>query len=66
MRIIFITLLIASVAIIMFQLGKNSQPKHLNKTIVLTLQNDTLQPSEGDLMRVQYINNKKVYLCIID
>jgi len=52
--------------IIMFQLGKNSQTKHLNKTIVLTLQNDTLQPSEGDLMRVQYINNKKVYLCIID
>jgi hypothetical protein len=66
MRIIFITLLIASVGIIMFQLGKNSQQKHLNKTIVLTLQNDTLQPSEGDLMRVQYINNKKVYLCIID
>ena len=59
-------LLIASVGIIMFQLGKNSQQKHLNKTIVLTLQNDTLQPSEGDLMRVQYINNKKVYLCIID
>jgi hypothetical protein len=66
MRIIFITLLIASVGIIMFQLGKNSQQKHLNKTIILTLQNDTLQPSEGDLMRVQYINNKKVYLCIID
>lgn len=59
-------LLIASVGIIMFQLGKNSQQKHLDKTIVLTLQNDTLQPSEGDLMRVQYINNKKVYLCIID
>ena len=66
MRIIFIMLLIASVGIIMFQLGKNSQPKHLDKTIVLTLQNDDLQPSEGDIMRVQYINNKKVYLCIID
>ena len=66
MKIAFLTILIASMGIIMFQLGKNSQPKRLNKTIVLTLQNDTLQPSEGDLMRVQYINNKKVYLCIID
>jgi hypothetical protein len=65
MRIIFISALIA-VGVTMFSIGKNSQTKHLNKTIVLTLQNDDLQPSEGDLMRVQYINNKKVYLCIID
>ena len=48
----------------MFQLGKNSQPKHLNKTIVL--KSEGIKPSEGDLLRVQYVANDSVYLCIID
>ena len=64
MRIAFLTMLIASMGIIMFQLGKNSQPKHLNKTIVL--KSEGINPSEGDLMRVQYVDNNFVYLCIID
>ena len=63
MRIAFITLLIAAVGVIMFNLGKNSQ-KHLDKTIVLKSQG--IKPSEGDLLRVQYVANDSVYLCIID
>lgn len=63
MRIVFITLLIAAVGMVMFNLGKNSQ-KHLDKTIVL--KSEGIKPSEGDLLRVQYVSNDSVYLCIID
>ncbi|CAB4148417.1 hypothetical protein UFOVP532_7 [uncultured Caudovirales phage] len=63
MRIAFITLLIAAVGVIMFNIGKNSQ-KHLDKTIVL--KSEGIKPSEGDLLRVQYVANDSVYLCIID
>lgn len=63
MRIAFITLLIAAVGVIMFNIGKNSQ-KHLAKTIVL--KSEGIKPSEGDLLRVQYVANNSVYLCIID
>ena len=63
MRIAFITLLIAAVGVIMFNIGKNSQ-KHLDKTIVL--KSEGIKPSEGDLLRVQYVSNDSVYLCIID
>ena len=63
MRIIFITLLIAAVGVVMFNIGKNSQ-KHLDKTIVL--KSEGIKPSEGDLVRVQYVANDSVYLCIID
>jgi hypothetical protein len=65
MRIAFITILIAAVGMVMFNIGKNSQ-KHLDKTIVLTLPNNELPPNEGDLFRVQYVSGEKVYLCIID
>lgn len=54
----------AIMAVIMFQLGKHSQQRHLNKTIVL--KSEGIKPSEGDLMRVQYVNDNFVYLCIID
>ena len=64
MRIIFITLLIASVGMVMFNIGRNSYPKNLNKTIVL--KSEGIKPSEGDLLRVQYVSNDSVYLCIID
>lgn len=50
----------------MFKIGNSVQRKKLNKTIVLTLQDKELPPSEGDLLRVQYIDGKKIYLCIID
>lgn len=63
MRIVFITLLMAAISIIMFNIGKNSQ-KHLDKTIVL--KSEGIKPSEGDLLRVQYVANDSVYLCIID
>jgi hypothetical protein len=64
MRIIFISFLIAICGIIMFQLGKNSQKQHLEKTIVL--KSEGIKPSEGDLLRVQYVSNDSVYLCVID
>ena len=54
----------ATMAIVMFHLGKNSQRKQLNKTIVL--KSEGIKPSEGDLMRVQYVDDNYVYLCIID
>ena len=63
MRVIFISALIAAVGVIMFNIGKNSQ-KHLDKTIVL--KSEGIKPSEGDLLRVQYVANNSVYLCIID
>ena len=64
MRIIFITLLTAvTVGIVMFEVGR-STPKNLNKTIVL--KSEGIKPSEGDLLRVQYVSNDSVYLCIID
>ena len=63
MRIAFITLLIATVGVIMFNIGKNSQ-KHLAKTIVL--KSEGIKPSEGDLLRVQYVSNDSVFLCVID
>jgi len=63
MRIIFISFLIAIISIIMFHLGMKNH-KHLDKTIVLTTKG--IKPSEGDLMRVQYVANDSVYLCIID
>ena len=63
MRVIFISALIAAVGVIMFNIGKNSQ-KHLDKTIVL--KSEGIKPSEGDLLRVQYVANDSVYLCIID
>jgi len=63
MRIIFISFLIAICGIIMFHLGMKNH-KHLDKTIVLTTKG--IKPSEGDLLRVQYVSNDSVYLCIID
>ena len=63
MRIFFLTLLMAVMAVVMFQLGKHSQ-KNLNKTIVVTA--NEIKPSEGDLLRVQYVSNDSVYLCVID
>ena len=63
MRIVFTTILIATVGVIMFHLGMKNH-KHLDKTIVLTTKG--IKPSEGDLMRVQYVANDSVYLCIID
>lgn len=64
MRIIFITLLTAvTVGIVMFEVGR-ATPKNLNKTIVL--KSKGIKPSEGDLLRVQYVSNDSVYLCIID
>jgi hypothetical protein len=63
MRIAFITILIAAVGMVMFNIGNNSQ-KHLDKTIVL--KSEGIKPSEGDLLRVQYVSNDSVYLCIID
>ena len=65
MRIVFTTILMAIMGIVMFHLGMKSH-KHLDKTIVLTLQNSDLPPNEGDLFRVQYVDGKKIYLCIID
>ena len=64
MRIIFITLLIAAVGVVMFNIGSGSHPKNLNKTIVL--KSEGIKPSEGDLLRVQYVDNDSVFLCIID
>lgn len=65
MRIIFITLLTAvTVGIVMFEVGRNSYTKNLNKTIVL--KSEGIKPSDGDLLRVQYVNGNEVYLCIID
>ena len=64
MRIIFITLLIAAVGVVMFNIGRGSHSKHLDKTIVL--KSKGIKPSEGDLLRVQYVDNDSVYLCIID
>ena len=66
MRIIFISALIAAVGVIMFNLGISSQKRNLEKTIVLTTVNNEILPSEGDLLRVQYVANDSVYLCIID
>ena len=63
MRIVFITILMAVMGIVMFNLGMKSH-KHLDKTIVLTTKG--IKPSEGDLMRVQYVANDSVYLCVID
>jgi hypothetical protein len=63
MRVVFIAILIAAVGVIMFHLGMKNY-KHLDKTIVLTTKG--IKPSDGDLMRVQYVANDSVYLCIID
>ena len=63
MRVVFIAILIAAVGVIMFHLGMKNH-KHLDKTIVLTTKG--IKPSEGDLLRVQYVSGEKVYLCIID
>lgn len=64
MRIIFITLLTAvTVGIVMFEVGR-ATPKNLNKTIVL--KSEGIKPSEGDLLRVQYVANDSIYLCVID
>jgi len=64
MRIIFISALIASVGVVMFNIGRGNNSKNLNKTIVL--KSEGIKPSEGDLLRVQYVANDSVYLCIID
>ena len=64
MRVIFISALIAAVVVVMFNIGRNSYPKNLNKTIVL--KSEGIKPSEGDLLRVQYVANDSVFLCIID
>ena len=64
MRIAFITLLIAAVGVIMFNIGRGSHSKNLNKTIVL--KSEGIKPSEGDLLRVQYVANDSVFLCVID
>lgn len=64
MRIAFITLLIASVGVVMFNIGRGSHSKNLNKTIIL--KSEGIKPSEGDLLRVQYVANDSVYICIID
>ena len=64
MKVIFISALIAAVGVVMFNIGKDSCPKNLNKTIVL--KSEGIKPSEGDLLRVQYVANDSVYLCIID
>jgi len=64
MRIVIIMLLTAvAVGIVMFEVGR-ATPKNLNKTIVLTTKG--IKPSDGDLMRVQYVANDSIYLCIID
>jgi hypothetical protein len=63
MRIIFISALIA-VGVTMFSIGRNSHSKNLAKTIVL--KSEGIKPSEGDLLRVQYVSNDSVYLCVID
>ena len=63
MRVVFIAILIAAVGVIMFYLGMKNH-KNLDKTIVLTTKG--IKPSEGDLLRVQYVANDSVYLCIID
>lgn len=68
MREIAIVILIVWFGIIMFIIGyeHRHEDKNLNKTIVLTLQDKKLPPSEGDLLRVRYIDGKKIYLCVID
>lgn len=68
MREIAIVILIVWFGIIMFIIGyeHRDEDKNLNKTIVLTLQDKELPPSEGDLLRVQHIDGKKIYLCVID
>jgi hypothetical protein len=66
MRMFLLTLVILGYGLIMFMLGDVVKEKHLNKTIVLTLKDKELPPSEGDLLRVQYVDGKKIYLCIID
>lgn len=63
MRIVFTTILMAIIGIVMFHLGMKNH-KHLDKTIILTTKG--IKPSEGDLLRVQYVSNDSVYLCIID
>jgi hypothetical protein len=63
MKNILIVILIAVFGVIMFYLGMKNH-KHLDKTIVLTTKG--IKPSEGDLLRVQYVSNDSVYLCIID
>ena len=64
MRVIFISALIAAVGMVMFNLGISSQKRNLAKTIVL--KSEGIKPSEGDLLRVQYVANDSVYLCVID
>lgn len=68
MREIAIVILIFWFGTIMFVIGYEYQDKDkkLNKTIVLNLQDKELPPSEGDLLRVRYIDGSKVYLCVID
>jgi hypothetical protein len=63
MKNVLIVILIAIFGIVMFHLGMKNH-KHLDKTIVLTTKG--IKPSEGDLLRVQYVSNDSVYLCIID
>lgn len=53
----------AAISVIMFQLGKQSN-RNLNNTIVVSCEENA--PVEGDLLRVQYVNGKKVYLCRVD
>ncbi len=65
---IFLTaIIINSIAILIYFIGVAigmKSHKYLNKTIVLTTKG--IKPSEGDLMRVQYVANDSVFLCIID
>jgi len=65
MKNVLIVILIAVFGILMFHLGIKSK-NFLDKTIVLTLPNNELPPTEGVLFRVQYVSGEKVYLCIID
>ena len=52
---------------IVYQQHKNELEIKTQESIILTVNDeDEGMPSEGDVMRVQYVDGDQVYMCVID
>ena len=50
-----------------YQEHKNDLEIKTQESVIFTLDDDEEgMPSEGDLLRVQYIDGDRVYMCVID
>ena len=49
-----------------YQEHKNDLEIKTQESVIFTLDDEEGMPSEGDLLRVQYIDGDQVYMCVID